>query len=429
MPEPVTIAAIEAENVKRVRAVELTPTPSGLTVIGGSNAQGKTSVLDAITWALGGDRYRPENPKRAGSMSDPHVRIELSDGIVAERKGAKSALTVTDTTGRKAGQRLLDEVIGKIALDLPKFLGGSDKERTEILLQTLGIEGRLEVAERDIAKAEQDRLVAGREAKRLTATAESLPGDADGPTDTVSVYSLTQELESAQEQVAKARNLAYRIECNRYEIDRLKAKIKIVQDQIDADTAEAERLNPNVPDVESLRQQIADAETTNRERAENAAKRAAIEQAQAAEEELATANQAVERARASRKSLMDGAPMPLDGLAVDDGLISYNGQPWSQMSGAERLRVACAVAHAAKPSCGFVLVDGLEQMDPDTLADFGRWAQGIGLQVIGTRVGSDGACTVIIEDGRAVEPAGSKAQPEAQVGSETPATQQQWKGF
>ena len=46
----VKIAALEAENVKRIKAVALTPSPTGLTIVGGNNNQGKTSVLDALAW-------------------------------------------------------------------------------------------------------------------------------------------------------------------------------------------------------------------------------------------------------------------------------------------------------------------------------------------------------------------------------------------
>lgn len=48
----VKISSFEIENVKRVKAVAYEPTENGLTVLGGKNGQGKTSVLDAIAWAL-----------------------------------------------------------------------------------------------------------------------------------------------------------------------------------------------------------------------------------------------------------------------------------------------------------------------------------------------------------------------------------------
>ena len=74
----VKINALEVENVKRIKAVMLTPTESGLTVIGGNNNQGKTSILDTICWALGGERYRPSNPTREGSTVPPRIKITLS---------------------------------------------------------------------------------------------------------------------------------------------------------------------------------------------------------------------------------------------------------------------------------------------------------------------------------------------------------------
>lgn len=51
----VKINTLELENVKRIRAVKVEPAENGLTIIGGRNNQGKTSVLDSIAWALGGD--------------------------------------------------------------------------------------------------------------------------------------------------------------------------------------------------------------------------------------------------------------------------------------------------------------------------------------------------------------------------------------
>ena len=93
----------------------------------------------------------------------------------------------------------------------------------------------------------------------------------------------------------------------------------------------------------------------------------------------------------------------------------YGGAAWGEMSGSEQLRVATAIVRRVKPSCGFVLVDKLEQMDPQTLTEFGAWAEAQGLQVIGTRVATDETCTVIIEDGRAVAEVAPKKTPEIGV--------------
>ena len=98
----VKIAALEAENVKRIKAVALTPSPTGLTIVGGNNNQGKTSVLDALAWALGGEKFRPTAAVRDGALAPPHLKVILSNGVVVERKGKNASLTVTDPTGRPA---------------------------------------------------------------------------------------------------------------------------------------------------------------------------------------------------------------------------------------------------------------------------------------------------------------------------------------
>ena len=109
--ESLKINKLEIENVKRIKAVKVEPTANGLTVIGGKNNQGKTSVLDSIAWALGGERYRPAQAQREGSMTPPNLHIVMSNGLVVERKGKNSDLKVTDPNGKKGGQQLLNEFV------------------------------------------------------------------------------------------------------------------------------------------------------------------------------------------------------------------------------------------------------------------------------------------------------------------------------
>lgn len=109
--ETVKINQLEIENVKRVKAVKIEPTANGLTVIGGRNSQGKTSVLDSIAWALGGDRYKPSQAQRDGSVLPPQLHVELSNGLIVERKGKNSDLKVIDPSGRKGGQQLLNQFV------------------------------------------------------------------------------------------------------------------------------------------------------------------------------------------------------------------------------------------------------------------------------------------------------------------------------
>ena len=158
----VKINRLEIENVKRVKAVRLSPGANGLTIIGGKNGQGKTSVLDAIAWALGGKKFEPTQAHREGSMTDPKLHVELSNGLIVERGGKNGTLKVLDPDGGKGGQKLLDAFIDELALDLPKFMEASDTEKGKILLQIIGVGDKLAEMDREEATLYTRRTEIGR---------------------------------------------------------------------------------------------------------------------------------------------------------------------------------------------------------------------------------------------------------------------------
>ena len=160
--ESLKINKLEIENVKRIKAVKVEPTANGLTVIGGKNNQGKTSVLDSIAWALGGERYRPAQAQREGSMTPPNLHIVMSNGLVVERKGKNSDLKVTDPNGKKGGQQLLNEFVEQLALDLPKFMTASGKEKAQTLLKVIGVGDKLERIDKEEKELCDRRLMIGR---------------------------------------------------------------------------------------------------------------------------------------------------------------------------------------------------------------------------------------------------------------------------
>ncbi|UPU39308.1 cullin [Erysipelothrix sp. Poltava] len=113
-------------------------------------------------------------------------------------------------------------------------------------------------------------------------------------------------------------------------------------------------------------------------------------------------NEEIDAIRKERLDLLKGADLPLPGLSVVDGELTFNDQHWDNMSGSEQLRVATAIVRKLKPECGFVLIDKLEQMDIDTMKEFGKWLEQEDLQAIATRVSSGDECQIIIEDGYVV---------------------------
>lgn len=410
----VKISALELENVKRIKAIQLVPTESGLTVIGGRNAQGKSSVLDAIAWALGGNKMRPKAPNRDGAETPASIHMELNNGLIVERGGKNGTLKVTDSRGLKGGQALLDEFVGQLALDLPRFMVTSDRERADYLLGILGVSDELARIDGEIRSAYDERRYVGQDADRKAKAVEDMESYADAPAETISLTDLTAKMQAAMAQNAanadargKVERMRDELDRRRMEIDGLTARLNELtakQDEhIAIYNAELRRVSELVDvDTAPIESEIESAEATNAKVRANQRKAEAQAQARSLRERCDELSRRLDSLRTERVALLDNAGMPLAGISVDGGVLSYNGHVWSDMSGAEQLRVATAIVRATKPECGFVLVDKLEQFDVQQLAEFAAWCESEGLQVIGTRVATDDSCTVIIEDGTIV---------------------------
>lgn len=400
----VKISSFELENIKRIKAVRLEPTENGLTVIGGRNGQGKTSVLDSIAWALGGEKYRPSEPQREGSLLPPHLKITLSNGLVVERKGKNSALTVTDPAGRKAGQQLLNEFVEQLALDLPKFLNASGKEKADILLKIIGVGDRLTAMELKEHTLYQERLAIGRIADQKAKFAKELPEYPDVPQDLISASELIaqqQEILARNGENQRKRQNVSRLEETagtlQKEMDRLKKELTAVL--ADLETARKSAAFLHDESTAELEENIRSIDELNRKIRANLDREKAQEEAAAYQSQYDSYTQQIEEVRFQRTALLDHADLPLPGLSVEDGELTYQGKKWDCMSASEQLRAGTAIVRRLNPECGFVLLDKLEQMDLNTLREFGEWLEGEGLQAIATRVSTGGECSIIIEDG------------------------------
>ena len=412
----VKISALELENIKRIKAVQLTLTPNGLNLIGGNNRQGKTSVLDAICWGLGGDRYKPSQPQREGSEIPPHLRITLSNGLIVERSGKNSALKVIDPNGRKGGQQLLNEFVEQFALDLPAFMAMTDKKKADVLLRIIGIGEQLYTMEQNEQQLYNRRTEIGRIADQKKKYAQEMPLYTDVPKEPVSAAELIAEQQEIlarngqrQQWQREMQSIDIAIQNVTAEIQRTEQTLADLRAQLAAwqEKADAAKKSPEELAMEStaeLEEQLRAVETVNAKVRANADREKAERDADDFRRQYDALSEELDAARAARRKLLDGAQMPLAGLSVENGALIYNGQAWDNMSGADQMIVAASIVRKLNPNCGFVLLDKLEQMDLQTLSDFGAWLEAEGLQAIATRVSTGGECSVIIEDGYSVTP-------------------------
>ena len=414
----VKITALEAENVKRIKAVALTPAPTGLTLVGGNNNQGKTSVLDALAWALGGEKFRPNAAQRDGAVAPAHLRVTLSNGVVVERKGKNSSLTVTDPTGRRSGQQLLNAFVEPLALDLPRFMEASDKEKADILLRIIGIGNELHLRDMEIKRIYDKRTFTGQLAQQKKHFADELISYPDAPEQPLSASDLIRRQQDilarngenqrlrqqAQELARQEQQCLDELKRTREriaELEKLREELDTKHTKLFNQRKNAEKTVDQLQDESTaeLEASIQSIEETNRKVRANLEKARAEDEAAKYASDYDKLTDSLEQKRKERLDLLNGADLPLPELSVEDGALTYKGKRWRDMSGSDQLRVAAAIVRRLNPDCGFVLLDKLEQMDMTTLEEFGHWLEAEGLQAIATRVSTGSECQIIIEDG------------------------------
>lgn len=292
----------------------------------------------------------------------------------------------------------------KLALNLPKFLGQTNKEKAETLLKIIGVGDKLYQLEVEEKSLYDQRTVVGRIADQKKKYAKEMPVYAGMPLEPISA----SELILKQQQILAKNGENQRLREHKQEIEqRLKqAQTELLKLNQEISRLENEYITANKTvatlkdeSTAEIEKSLAEIEETNKKIYANLEREKAEIDAEKYSKQYDELTADIEGTRVAKRRLLDNAVMPLEGLTVEEGELVYKGQKWDCMSGSEQLIVATSIVRKLNPECGFVLLDKLEQLDTDTLQSFGEWLAGEGLQAIATRVSTGDECSIIIEDG------------------------------
>lgn len=404
------IIKFEGENFKRLRAVEIEP-DGNIVAISGRNAQGKTSVLDAIWCAVGGRAATKDVPRPVRDGEDSAVvTLDLGDIIVTRTWDAdgKTQLKVTSPEGARfpSPQKMLDELVGKMAFDPLAFAALPEKNQRRELLALVDLPFDIDELDAERERIFAERTDVNREVKRLTAVVDGMP--VGEPGEPVDVAELMAELKAAQAEAAEAQRAADEVAHLNTRIAEVETAIRGLRDELvtltDKRNAVQAGIDPfaSVPDIAAIEARIASADEIN-SAIRHAEDRAII--VGQLEEVKSTADGLTAKLAEIDQRKADGlaaATMPIEGLSVDDDGVTYHGVPFSQTSAAERLRVSMAIAMAANPGLRVIRITDGSLLDSENMALVREMAAEGDYQVWIEVVDESGEVGVMIEDGAVV---------------------------
>ena len=411
------IIRLEAENVKRLRAVDITPDGNVVT-ISGRNGQGKTSVLDAIWLALAGKSATKDTsrPIRDGAES-ARVQLELEEIVVTRtwtEKGTQLKVeSAGGTTRFNSPQAMLDGLIGALSFDPLAFAHADPKDQLKTLLGLVQLPFDPEDLALERREVFDERTIVNWSVKQLAGQLAGMPAPpADLPDAELSAGDIVADIRAAEAHAAENERVTreWTAACedvprHEAEVARLREALADAEARLEEAVARCEGLGAAVealepaPSTADLEAKLADLEATNAAVRDAAARRRVAEALRAAEEESQALTDRLASIDASKAEALAAAELPVDGLGFDDEGVTYNGVPFQQASAAEQLRVSVAMAMALNPEIRVIRITDGSLLDSGNLALIAEMADEHDFQVWIEKVDESGTIGVYIEDG------------------------------
>lgn len=407
------IVSLQVENVKRIKAVDMTP-EGELVIIGGDNAQGKTSLMDAISYAIGGKKLIPAKPIREGAKK-ASVKVDLGD-LQIERTfwynskygslESKVVVTEAEPSGRPP-QGILDTLFSSLSFDPLAFSRMDKAHQLVTAKEVLGLD--LDEIEKEITSVFELRKSLKQTFQSEDARLRNLEHYPDAPKEEIDVEALTAKAREIDEANRNREDIIRDIESDKSNLAATESELKAVSGrakELEAGIkkhasliATAEKNIPAEQDSSGVWDQINAAGTINQQVRSNSSYAKQESVVKESNHQMEVAETTLEEKREARIAMIESADFPIDGLSLDANGVLYNEIPFDQASSAEQLRVSVAMGFAMNPNLKVVLIRDGSLLDGANLDMIREMAKEAEAQIWVERVGQDEQATVIIEDG------------------------------
>lgn len=406
------IIRLTAENIKKVVAVDITP-DGNIVQITGKNAQGKSSVLDCIWYALGGSKDLPTQPIHAGAKSG-EITLDLGDYVVTRKFTEKgSTLSVKSAKGASypSPQSLLDKMLGDLSFDPLEFSRMKPKDQFDRLRVISGVGDQIDEIDGQIKTDFDERTNVNRDVSSLQAQVDAIIIPTGTPDEMVDVTALVAEGEQKRDENTAITEASRQLAISKgniveyeSEIHKAEALIKRIKGQIETENASIVELikssEKQPHDLTDLREKVATANDVNRAVAEKQRKAILKKQLDEKTTSAEKLSESIETRRKERQKVMEEANMPVAGIALADGQIFLNEIPFSQASTAEQLKVSVAIAMAANPEIRVIRIKDGSLLDDDNMELLRTMAVDKDYQIWIECVDGSGEVGIVMEDGQ-----------------------------
>lgn len=420
------IVSLSINNVMRIHAAHIEPS-GNVVVIGGRNAQGKTSVLESIAMAIGGLRLCPPEPIRAG-QDEAEIDLVLGDLKISRKfwradGDIKSSLTVRDANDAplKAPQSVLNQLVGSLAFDPLEFARMQPGERARTLRELVGLD--VEQLEEEQQRVFDRRTEKGREKRAAQAVVTEAEYWENAGSTLASVTEIGERMAAAVQRAAEkqgllglnARTIQRKEDCAAKvirkenaiallngEIKELEADIVSEQTTYEQGLAAADAFE--VPDVDAISAELHGVEEANTKVRANLARAVKVEAEEAVAAEWKTLDTRHTQLTQEILRRTQAVEYPIPELELRKGGVYFKDVPFEQASRAERIKVSLAMGCALNDSLRVLLIRDGSVLDDESMQLISDLAGARDFQFwIEMARGYEGAAeAIIIEDGHVV---------------------------
>lgn len=418
------ILSLVVENIKRIKAIHITPEGNAVMVTG-KNGQGKTSTLDALEMVLGGKDAIPSRPVRDGEKT-ARIVAETEKYIITrhwtspESSHLKLELKGEGVLG--SPQKVLDQLVGDLSFDPLAFSSLMPRDQLKMLKDIC----KLDFTKLDLEfkQVYEDRKNVGKESEIHKANLEAF-GELDDTAPELDIEGIriertkanneNQEIEAAARSVVTLKGNLKRIE---NEMSNIADEITRLQNEFDKKKEECANLYETIPELEKDASQepndLSRFDVAIEEWAKYEATQKQVNQKKVVNEKLlqcrdkwSKLDKRLKEIEDIKKKMVASAAMPITGLSLGQDEVLFNGIPFTQLSTSEQIRISMAIAMALNPKLKVVIIKNASLLDKAAMEELIKIAAEKDFQVWVERVaeGPEANC-IYIEDGERIYPGG-----------------------